>query len=247
MSRRRSLWSGLAAAGLAVALVAGIRLAPRNTPAGSLSLAAAPTVTSQLQDAGLVDGDTINTAAVRTLLVEIPTTPTSTTLAPAYDRALFGSAWADTDHNGCDQRNDTLHRDLTAVTYKPGTHDCVVLTGTLDDPYTGTTIHFTRGSTTSTAVQIDHMVPLSWAYQHGAATWTEQHREQLATDLSNLTAVDGHTNESKSDQGPATWLPPSATYACTYVTRFTYVVHRYELTLDTADRSAITRTLQNCK
>ena len=91
------------------------------------------------------------------------------------------------------------------------------------------------------------MVPLSWAYQHGASTWTEQRREQLATDLNNLTAVDGPSNESKSDQGPATWLPPAASYACTYVTRFAYVVHRYDLTLDSADRAAIDRTLNTCK
>jgi hypothetical protein len=245
MSRRRNLWNGLAAAVIAVALVAGVRYAPGHAPAGSISVSAAPTVTDQLQDAGLVDGSTINTAAVRKLLAEIPNAAAAT--AGGYDRDSFGPAWADSDHNGCDQRNDVLTRDLTAVTYKPGTHDCVVLSGTLADPYTGHEIFFTRGSKTSTAVQIDHMVPLSWAYQHGASTWTEQRREQLATDLNNLTAVDGPSNESKSDQGPATWLPPAASYACTYVTRFTYMVHRYQLTIDTADRAAITRTLITCK
>lgn len=245
MNRRRGLWSGLAAAVLAAALIAGVHYAPENTPASSLSLTAAPSITDQLQHAGLFDGDAINTSAVRKLLAEIPTSTTAPT--NGYDRDSFGPAWADTDHNGCDQRNDVLTRDLTAITYKPGTHDCVVLSGTLADPYTGHEISFTRGSATSTAVQIDHMVPLSWAYQHGASTWTEQRREQLATDLNNLTAVDGPSNESKSDQGPATWLPPATPYACTYVTRFTYVVHRYELTLDTADRAAIAHTLDTCK
>jgi len=245
VSRRRNLWSGLAAAGIAVALVAGVHYAPGYTPVGSPSVSAAPGITDQLRQDGLVNGATINATAVRKLLAEIP----ATAAAPSttYDRDSFGPAWADTDRNGCDQRNDVLTRDLTAVTYKPGTHDCVVLTGTLADPYTGHEISFTRGSTTSTAVQIDHMVPLSWAYQHGASTWTEQRREQLATDLNNLTAVDGPSNESKSDQGPATWLPPAASYVCTYVTRFTYVVHRYDLTLDSADRAAIDRTLNTCK
>ena len=36
--------------------------------------------------------------------------------------------------------NDILRRDLVEVTTKPGTRDCVILTGTLHDPYTGTTI-----------------------------------------------------------------------------------------------------------
>ena len=62
-----------------------------------------------------------------------------------YDRDQFGPAWADVDRNGCDTRNDVLARDLTGETFKPGTHDCVVLTGTLADPYTGKTIAFTRG------------------------------------------------------------------------------------------------------
>ena len=251
MSRRQSLRTGLIVGTVSAALVIVAQLvtgavhpAGGTHPAGSLAVDGAPGITNQLQHAGLVDGTTLNTAAVRTLLAKIPAATAAST--PTYDRDAFGPAWADTDHNGCDQRNDVLARDLTAVTYKPGTHDCVVLAGTLHDPYTGQEISFTRGATTSTAVQIDHMVPLSWAWQHGASTWTQQHREQLATDLSNLTAVDGPSNESKSDQGPATWLP-TASYSCTYVARFTYVVHRYDLTLDSADRTAIDRTLGTCK
>ena len=54
-----------------------------------------------------------------------------------YARTQFGAAWSDVDHNGCDTRNDILKRDMTNVTFKPGTHDCVVKTGTLNDPYTG--------------------------------------------------------------------------------------------------------------
>jgi hypothetical protein len=29
-----------------------------------------------------------------------------------YSRDEFGQKWADVDHNGCDQRNDVLRRDL---------------------------------------------------------------------------------------------------------------------------------------
>ena len=85
-----------------------------------------------------------------------------------YDREQFGPAWSDVDRNGCDTRNDILKRDLAGETFKPGTHDCVVLTGTLDDPYTGKTIAFSRGQGTSEAVQIDHVVALSDAWQKGA-------------------------------------------------------------------------------
>ncbi len=50
-----------------------------------------------------------------------------------YEREQFGPAWKDVDRNGCDQRNDILARDLEGETFKPGTHDCIVLTGTLHD------------------------------------------------------------------------------------------------------------------
>src|SRR4051794_41112789 len=39
-----------------------------------------------------------------------------------YTRAQFGKAWADTDHNGCDTRNDVLRRDLVKDRLKPRTH-----------------------------------------------------------------------------------------------------------------------------
>ena len=72
--------------------------------------------------------------------------------APSYDREAFGQRWADTDHNGCDTRNDILARDLARPTFKPGTRDCVVLSGTLAEPYTGATIEFQRGDKTSSLV-----------------------------------------------------------------------------------------------
>lgn len=47
------------------------------------------------------------------------------------------------------------------------TNGCVVASGTLDDPYTATTIFFVRGPN-SGDVQIDHVVALSDAWQKGA-------------------------------------------------------------------------------
>ncbi|WP_346016338.1 hypothetical protein [Cellulomonas endometrii] len=74
-----------------------------------------------------------------------------------YSREEFGPAWADVDRNGCDTRNDVLARDLTDVVLEEGTHDCVVLAGTLADPFGGETIAFERGPR-SADVQIDHVL-----------------------------------------------------------------------------------------
>lgn len=80
-----------------------------------------------------------------------------------YSRDQFGQSWSedvtvDSGHNGCDTRNDILQRDLTGSQIKPGTHGCVVLAGTLADPYTAQSIAFIRGQGTSDDVQIDHVL-----------------------------------------------------------------------------------------
>ena len=163
-----------------------------------------------------------------------------------YDRDLFGSGWLDPDRNGCDARNDTLKRDLVDETFKPGTRDCVVLTGTLADPYSGTTIGFQRGQDTSDDVQIDHVVALSDAWQKGAQQLTEDRRRTFANDPLNLLAVDGPLNMQKGDGDAATWLPPSRSYRCPYVARQVAVKATYGLWMTQAEQNAIVTILSSC-
>ena len=163
-----------------------------------------------------------------------------------YDRDLFGQAWADVDRNGCDTRNDILRRDLHDTTLKPGTHGCLVLTGTLSDPYTGSTIAFVRGRGTSNAVQVDHVVALADAWQKGAQRWSAATRTEFANDPLNLLAVDGPTNQRKGDGDAATWLPPRKAVRCAYVARQIAVKHRYALAVTAAERDAMVRVLTTC-
>jgi len=161
-----------------------------------------------------------------------------------YDRVgKFGEAWADVDHNGCDTRDDILTRDLTNVT-KRGT--CEVLTGTLNDPYTGKSIAFVRGVHTSMAIQIDHRVPLSNAWQTGAQQLTQDQSVALANDPLNLIAVDGPTNGQKSDGDAATWLPPVKSYRCAYVTAQIQVKAKYGLWVTQAEHDAMVRWIATC-
>ena len=163
-----------------------------------------------------------------------------------YDRDLFGSGWVDTDRNGCDTRNDMLRRDLENETFKPGTRDCVVLTGALADPYSGTTIAFTRGQETSNAVQVDHVVALSDAWQKGAQAWDETTRVTFANDPLNLLAADGALNMQKGDGDAATWLPPHKAYRCAYVARQVAVKYTYGLWVTEAERNAMVGILSTC-
>ncbi len=163
-----------------------------------------------------------------------------------YTREQFGAAWADVDRNGCDQRNDVLARDMTNETFKPGTRNCVVLTGTLADPYTGRTIAFSRGQGTSEAVQIDHVVALSDAWQKGAQQLTAASRQRLGNDPLNLLAVDGPTNQSKGDGDAATWLPGAKSYRCSYVARQVEVKAKYGLWVTRSEHDAIAGVLAGC-
>ena len=162
-----------------------------------------------------------------------------------YDRVLFGQAWLDVDRNGCDTRNDTLKRDLTAITYVNSV-PCKVKSGMLADPYTGSSISFLRGQATSTAVQIDHVVALSDAWQKGAQQLTFEQRTAFANDPLNLQATDGPTNQKKGDGDAATWLPPNKGFRCEYVARQISVKATYALWVTQAEHDAMARILGDC-
>jgi hypothetical protein len=160
-----------------------------------------------------------------------------------YRRAAFGDSWTDDNaapggHNGCDTRNDILDRDLVDKTYVSISR-CpnAVATGTLHDPYTSETINLVRGNQTGAAVQIDHLVPLAYAWDQGARNWTDEMRVRFANDPANLLAVDGPINEDKSDGEPAVWMPPNHAFWCQYAVQFAAVLRGYGLPVD--QRSAV--------
>lgn len=157
-----------------------------------------------------------------------------------YERSQFGDGWGDI--GTCDTRNFILIRDLRNETFRPSPA-CTVATGTLVDPYTLKTIYFVRGVSTSLAVQIDHVVALSDAWQKGAQKLTYARRVAFANDPLNLLAVDGPTNGSKSDSDAASWLPPNRGYWCSYVARQVAVKAKYKLWMTSAEKARISQIL----
>ena len=167
-----------------------------------------------------------------------------------YSRSQFGDAWTDDvsvpkGHNGCDTRNDILRDQLVNVETKPDTNDCVVVSGVLNDPYTGTTVEFHRGPSSSDQVQIDHVVALSDAWQTGAAELDDATRRNFANDPINLPATIGWVNHEKGDSDAASWLPPNRAYRCTYVSRIVDVKAAYRLWVTQAEHDAIARVLSS--
>ncbi|WIA98016.1 HNH endonuclease family protein [Curtobacterium sp. MCBA15_004] len=206
------------------------------------SRASRPTVEAATGAAPTDGADPSAAAMARTQLAALPVKGKAP--ATGYDRvAQFGTAWLDVDQNGCDTRNDVLARDLVDVERRG---PCTVLRGELTSPYTGQHVDFVRGNTTSTLVQIDHVVALENAWRTGAQQLSLQEREALANDPANLFAVDGHSNAQKRSGDAATWLPAATGFRCTYVEHQVAVKTTYRLWVTPAERDAMARVLDRC-
>ncbi|MFD1930158.1 HNH endonuclease family protein [Nonomuraea mangrovi] len=161
-----------------------------------------------------------------------------------YTRERYGANWADTATdlpyagNGCRTRDDLLARDGHDLSYRKGS-SCDVVALNLDDPYTGRTIVWRKKRADD--IQVDHVVPLSYAWRMGATRWPPAKRLRFANDPLNLLPVDGDTNEAKGGSGPAAWLPPQRRVRCAYAVRFAQVVLRYGLAVTRADKATMLR------
>lgn len=110
-------------------------------------------------------------------------------------------------------------------TIDTGSNRCTVSRGRWLDPYTGKTFYEAR------QVDIDHLVPLKWAWDHGADKWSKAKRVKFANDEVNLFAVQASVNRQKGALGMLEWLPPARSFHCQYVLRFTRIVKSYGLVL----------------
>ena len=211
----------------------------RRLSASSLALALVLGFTSSISETTLASAATGTKAT--TLLAKIAVKGRAP--KTGYDRDLFSDGWGDIGE--CDTRNYILRRDLKSITWRSSPR-CTVATGILNDPYTAKKIYFVRGVGTSNAVQVDHVVPVSDAWQKGAQQLSARSRYAFYNDPLNLLAVDGPTNQRKSDSDAASWLPPNRKYWCSYVSRQIAVKHKYKLWVTSAERDSMSRVLKTC-
>lgn len=156
-----------------------------------------------------------------------------------YARSEFGNGWGKIQ--GCSVREVILYRDLTRTVMK---NECQVQSGVLQDPYTGSEIAFTRDN--ASAVQIDHVVALSDAWQKGAQSIPREQRIALANDPLNLLASDGPANQQKGDADAATWLPANKSFRCQYIERQVSVKYKYSLWVTQSELNAMKQILARC-
>ncbi len=232
MNRKRILWLAVAAT-LAVVVAIQVTLTSRGS-SRLIEQADVPTVAPGVE--------------VLAGLTEIP----ARVRGHDYRRDAFGRSWTDDTsapggYNGCDTRNDILDRDLVDKTYVSikRCHNAVG-TGTLIDPYTSEVVPFTRGNKVGAAVQIDHIVPLALAWDLGARDWSQEKRIRFSNDPANLLAVDGPTNQDKSDQQPADWMPPNTAFHCQYAMQFIAVLRGYALPVDAPSAAVLRDATESC-
>lgn len=153
-----------------------------------------------------------------------------------YDRDLFPH-WTSVD--GCTTRETVLQRDGDGV--EVGS-DCYPTSGTWYSEYDGET------RTSPADLHIDHVVALSEAWDSGAGEWTTDRREDFANDLTGpqLIAVTAEVNISKSDHDPAEWVPPLASKRCAYAKMWIHTKARWDLSVDSAEKSALQPLLDTC-
>jgi hypothetical protein len=151
-----------------------------------------------------------------------------------YSRSLFPH-W--TSSGGCSTRQTVLKRDGSNVVVDG---NCQPTSGTWFSQFDGVTL------TSASQVDIDHVVALAEAWRSGARNWTTDQRRSFANDLywPQLIAVSASSNRSKGDQDPANWQPRTQ-YRCTYARIWIRVKHRWDLTVDSAEKSALQSMLNN--
>ncbi|MFE7535160.1 HNH endonuclease family protein [Streptomyces rhizosphaericola] len=157
-----------------------------------------------------------------------------------YQRTSF-KHWVDADKDSCNTRMEVL---IAESRVEPTVADrCRVVAGEWYSYYDGVTLTAPGG------LDIDHTVPLAEAWDSGASGWTAARREAYANDLGadrSLVAVTARSNRSKSDQDPATWLPPLADARCTYATDWVSTKLRWGLSVDQAEADALAELAEGC-
>ena len=164
------------------------------------------------------------------------------TVAPAKKVAYKRSEWKHwVDVNGkCNAREQTLVNQGKDVKTDPKT--CRVLTGTWVDPYSGETI------TNPKSIDIDHVIPLGYVARSGGQDWSPQKKQEYANDVDTVLLVtSAKENRSKSDKGPADYMPPNSAYACTYAQKWIDIAGKYRISITQADKQTLADALTKCK
>lgn len=152
---------------------------------------------------------------------------------PYYDRA----EWKHWTGSPCNTRQQVLIDQGEEV--ETGDR-CKILSGVWVDPFS--LVEFTDSS----ELDIDHVIPLSWANRNGGASWSKEKKEAFANDFDHLLAVSAKENRAKGDKGPGDYLPPNKDYYCSYSLIWINTLDKYDLSIPQKDFSALEKAFKTC-
>lgn len=178
-------------------------------------------------------------------------TPVAAPRPAGYDRERYFGTWQKSPRlcGTGTSRDYILKRDLASPVMDSR---CRVVSGVLDDPYTGTVINFRRGVNTSGLVQIDHVVALQDAWASGASSWPQSRRVAYANDPDVLLASQGAANMAKGNgvdwkaAADPVWLPSYRPYRCDYMAKRVSIKHKYGLLMSKPEREQTVCLLEAC-
>lgn len=153
-----------------------------------------------------------------------------------YDRG----EWKHWIGSPCNTRQEVLKQQGQNVVLDEA-KACKVISGIWIDPYSGD--EFTDPS----KLDIDHVIPLSWANRNGGATWTSEQKQAFANDFDHLLATSAKENRGKGDKGPGDYMPPNKAYHCTYSQIWVFTLDKYDLSIPEKDFKALSKGLSTCK
>lgn len=155
-----------------------------------------------------------------------------------YSRDKFGRGWADEDSDCQNTRAEILLSTSTSLVEYKDPRNCSVSRGRWISPFSNQ-VYFEASK-----LDIDHLVPLKWAWDHGASHWSQDKREAFANDPRNLLVVEASLNRQKGASGPDSWLPPAN--PCGYIARFERVRMIYALQLNQGETAKYAGLLSSC-
>lgn len=160
----------------------------------------------------------------------------------SYDRDDWGSGWSDADGDCMSARHEVLKAESVDSTQLSWS-GCTVTGGRWYGAFTGTWV------TNPSSLDIDHFVPLANAHASGGWAWSSTTKRNYYNNLSDAThliAVTASANRSKGSRGPESWKPTDTSYWCVYAHTWANIKTRWELTVTSAELSALTSMLNTC-
>jgi hypothetical protein len=156
------------------------------------------------------------------------------------DRDSFGD-WKQIDHMNTRHRVLALVGRDVEVSGADGEARKVVK-GTWTSPFTGTTY---RNVDPHGVLEVDHLIPVCWAWEHGAAAWSKEKRKAFYNDERFLVPVEIGLNRAKGAKGVMDFVPDTE-FACRYVELVAVGIGEYQIEMTQEDSDLLRQTRGRC-